>query len=215
MKAAAAASLELHRILPGGAKIDITLTPEVTGMSTDSHQRQGGDLRGRGPVSLDLSTCVNPYGPPDTVMQALRSLPPERHPEPTPTRPPATSRRPTPPTSASLPASWSPGRGTSDLIWTLARQLDGKTTGLPLPAYTEFRQAFPQARTFGGGPSTHPLEILDDAMRACDAVIISNPHNPTGQLLHRGDLAESRKRTPAACWWPMSPTWTSCPATPP
>ena len=168
---------------------------QVTAMSTGSHQRQGGDLRGRGPVSLDLSTCVNPYGPPGTVMEALRSLPPEAiraHPYQAAGDVEAAYAAYLGQPAGQLVA----GRGTSDLIWTLARHLDGKTTGLPLPAYTEFRQAFPRARTFGGGPSTHPLEILDTAMRACDAVIISNPHNPTGQLLHPGDLAGIARRHP-------------------
>lgn len=157
-------------------------------MSTSSHQRQGGDLRGRGPASLDLSTCVNPYGPPATVMQAIRSLPPDvirAHPYQAAGDIEAAYAAYLGQPAGQLAA----GRGTSDLIWTLARHLDGKTTGLPLPAYTEFRQAFPRAHTFGGGPSAHPLEILDNAMRACDAVIISNPHNPTGQLLRPGDLA--------------------------
>ena len=90
------------------------------------------------------------------------------------------------------------GRGASDLIWTLARHLDGKTTGLPMPAYTEFRRAFPQARPFGGGASTHPAEVLDEAMQACDAVIISNPHNPTGQVIQAADLAAVAARHPAS-----------------
>jgi histidinol-phosphate/aromatic aminotransferase/cobyric acid decarboxylase-like protein len=164
-------------------------------MSTGS-PRQGGDLRGRGPVSLDLSTCVNPYGPPDTVMETLRSLPPDAirtHPYQAAGDVEASYAAYLGQPAGQLVA----GRGTSDLIWTLARHLDGKTTGLPLPAYTEFRQAFPLARTFRGGPSTHPLDVLDTAMQACDAVIISNPHNPTGQVLQRGDLADIARRHPA------------------
>ena len=43
-------------------------------MSTDARHRQGGDLRDLGPIRLDLSTCVNPYGPPGTVVQALRGM---------------------------------------------------------------------------------------------------------------------------------------------
>ena len=62
-----------------------------------------------------------------------------------------TSRRPTRSYTGQPAGEFAAGRGTSDLIWSLARHLDGKTTGLPLPAYTEFRRAFPQARPFGGG----------------------------------------------------------------
>jgi histidinol-phosphate aminotransferase len=80
----------------------------------------------------------------------------------------------------------------------LARQFDGKTAGLPLPGYTEFRRAFPQARSFGGGPSTHPAEVLDAAMATCDVVIVSNPHNPTGQVIARPDLTDVAARHPAS-----------------
>lgn len=165
-------------------------------MNADSQHRQGGDPRGRGPVRLDLSTCVNAYGPPDTVIEALRSLPPEAiraHPYQAADDVEAAYAAYLGQPQGELIA----GRGTSDLIWTLARHLDGKTIGLPLPAYTEFRQAFPQARTFGGGPCAHPLGVLDTAMRACDAIIISNPHNPTGQILPRADLAGIAAQHPA------------------
>ncbi len=103
-----------------------------------------------------------------------------------------TSRPPTRTYTGQPADEFAAGRGTSDLIWSLARHLDGKTTGLPMPAYTEFRRAFPQARPFGGGASTHPASVLDEAMQACDAVIVSNPHNPTGQVIERADLAGGR-----------------------
>jgi len=166
-------------------------------MKDETRARQGGDLRGRSPIHLDLSTCVNPYGPPNAVLEALRDMP-------------ADAVRMHPYTAAgdvesayaqdtSQPAAeFVAGQGTSDLIWSLAWHLGGKTVGLPLPAYTEFRQAFPHAQTFGGGPSTHPVEVLDEAMVACDVVLISNPHNPTGQLIHRSDLAALARRHPGS-----------------
>ncbi len=164
-------------------------------MSNENHERQGGDLRGRSQVRLDLSTCVNPYGPPDAVLHALRNVPAEvvrAHPYEA---------------AADVELAYAEffgrpagefvaGQGASELIWTLARHFHGKTAGIPLPAYTEFRQAFPDARRFGGGPATHPHEILDHAMRACDVVIVSNPHNPTGQVMQRDSLAEAARRHP-------------------
>lgn len=164
-------------------------------MNTESPVRQGGDLRGSGPVQLDLSTCVNPYGPPDAVLAALRDMPASA----VRAHPYGAARRVE---SAYAEYTCRPvtefvaGRGTSDLIWSLAQHLGGKTVGLPMPSYTEFRQAFPQARRFGGGPSTHPAELLDEAMRACYAVILSNPHNPTGQVIQRDDLIEIASRHP-------------------
>jgi histidinol-phosphate aminotransferase len=166
-------------------------------MNAHNPGRQGGDLRGRGPVQLDLSTCVNPYGPPDAILATLRNMP-------------ESAVRMHPYAAASdveaaygehlgqPAAEFSAGRGASDLIWMLARQFDGKAAGLPLPGYTEFRRAFPRARPFGGGPSTHPAEVLDEAMRACDVVIVSNPHNPTGQVIQQRDLADVALRHPAS-----------------
>jgi histidinol-phosphate/aromatic aminotransferase/cobyric acid decarboxylase-like protein len=166
-------------------------------MTRDNLDRQGGDLRDLGPVQLDLSTCVNPYGPPDGVLAALRGMSADairRHPYGAAEDVEAAYASYTGQPAAGFAA----GRGTSDLIWSLARDLDGKIIGLPLPAYTEFRRAFPQARPFGGGASTHPASVLDEAMQACDAVIVSNPHNPTGQVIGRADLADVASRHPGS-----------------
>jgi histidinol-phosphate aminotransferase len=171
--------------------------PEVAGMTGRDGEFQGGDLRGRGPVRLDLSTCVNPYGPPGAVLDALRALP-------------ASVVRGHPYTAAGdveeayagyvgLPAGdITAGQGTSDLIWALARHFDGRAAGLPLPACTEFRQAFPHARRFGGGPAAHPAEVLDEAMRACGIVIVSNPDNPTGQVTGRDTLTAIARSHPGS-----------------
>jgi histidinol-phosphate aminotransferase len=40
--------------------------------------------------------------------------------------------------------------------------------------------------------------VLDEAMLACDAVIVSNPHNPTGQVIQRADLVEVAARYPGS-----------------
>jgi histidinol-phosphate/aromatic aminotransferase/cobyric acid decarboxylase-like protein len=164
-------------------------------MNDVSRERQGGDLRDCGPVQLDLSTCVNPYGPSDAVLAALRSMPASAvrmHPygaahEVESAYAEYTDRHAT---------EFIAGRGASDLIWSLAQQLEGKTVGLPMPSYTEFRQAFPHARPFGCGPSTHPVEVLDEAMQACNVVIISNPNNPTSQFIQRDDLVGVACRHP-------------------
>jgi histidinol-phosphate/aromatic aminotransferase/cobyric acid decarboxylase-like protein len=166
-------------------------------MSTESRPRQGGDLRGRSPVHLDLSTCVNPYGPPAAVLEALRNMPEDAvrmHPYAAAGDVESAYAQYTGQPAAEFVA----GRGTSDLIWSLAWHLGGKTVGLPLPSYTEFRQAFPQAQPFGGGPTTHTIDVLDDAMTACDVIIMSNPHNPTGQVIHQDDLAGVARRHPGS-----------------
>lgn len=97
-------------------------------MTRDSPERQGRDLRALGPVQLDLSTCVNPYGPPDGVLTALRGMNPDairKHPygaaEDVEAAYAGYTGQPV--------AGFTAGRGTSDLIWSLARHLDGKPPG--------------------------------------------------------------------------------------
>src|SRR6267142_2089255 len=120
-------------------------------MSDQGQVRQGGDPRGRGPVQLDLSSCVNPYGPPDFVLAALRGISASAvrgHPfqatDDVESAYAAYTGQPA--------AEFVAGQGASDLIWSLAQHSAGKSIGLPMPSYTEFRHAFPQARPFGGGP---------------------------------------------------------------
>ena len=50
------------------------------------------------------------------------------------------------------------------------------------------------------GEQRRPLaiEVLDDAMQACDMVLLSNPHNPTGQVIQRSDLTDVAVRHPAS-----------------
>lgn len=158
--------------------------------------RQGGDLRARGPGLLDLSTCVNPYGPPEAVLVALRNMNESAvklHPYGA-----ATEVEELYAQYLGQPAhEFVAGSGTSDLIWSLAQYSDGQVVCLPLPCYTEYRQAFPGARTLGGGPSTHTPEVLDQAMRECRLIILSNPHNPTGQVINRRDLIHVARNNPA------------------
>ena len=150
--------------------------------------RQGGDRQGRGRVDLDLSTCVNPYGPPGAVMAALRNLPESLvrlHPYEAASQVEQAYAR-----YFSQPVDeFVSGRGASDLIWWLSQSFGDASIGLPMPTYTEFLRAFPQARALGGGPSTHTLEVIEDAMRTNDVVVLSNPHNPTGQVIRRDGLA--------------------------
>jgi len=158
---------------------------------------QGGDTRGWTATALDLSTCVNPYGPPPAVMEMLRNISSKdvrSHPYGADLRVQEVyaevTRQPT--------ETLVPGQGTSEFIWHLSHLFLGKRVGLPLPTYTEYRKFFPDAHTYGSGPSTHGLDVLDYAMSACDAVVISNPHNPTGQVLARSDLNDIAARHPSA-----------------
>jgi histidinol-phosphate/aromatic aminotransferase/cobyric acid decarboxylase-like protein len=158
---------------------------------------QGGDIRGLSGSVLDLSTCVNPYGPPPSVMKMLRNISPRNvrsHPYGADHRVEELYAS----TTGQPKNRFTAGQGTSEFIWHLSRTLQEGAVGLPLPAYTEYLRAFPNARRYGSGASSHPIEILDNAMSVNRAVIISNPHNPTGQILPRDDLIEVASRHPAS-----------------
>lgn len=151
--------------------------------------RQGGDQRDRSDIRLDLSTCVNPYGPPPQVMAAIRSVS-EMVVRAHPYDAAADVERLYAGHLGRPAGEFVAGRGTSEFIWILAREMRRYKVGLPLPTYSEFRRAFKRANTYGGGPCTHPVETLHEAMRNSDAVILSNPHNPTGQIIDRQILVD-------------------------
>ncbi|MGH3869026.1 MAG: pyridoxal phosphate-dependent aminotransferase [Pseudonocardiaceae bacterium] len=158
-------------------------------MNDSSLGRQGGDQGNRGGVKLDLSTCVNPYGPPPRVMSVLRNLP-ESLVRAHPYKAAADVERSYAEHLGRPIEEFLAARGTSELIWILAREMQGHKVGLPMPTYSEFLQAFEGAHAYGGGSSTHPVENLDEAMRDSDVVILSNPHNPTGQIIDRQSLVD-------------------------
>ena len=161
----------------------------------DGFGPQGGDP-GRG-VTMDLSTCVNRYGPPPAVLESLRSIEARDillHPYEAP---------------AQLKAlyTWAvgvdgddmlAGRGASEFIWALGRNVDHDTVAVPLPAYTDYLKAFPGRGFTMVGEQVPSLEQLDAALSAAGLVIVSNPHNPTGALLPRDGVLDVARRHPNA-----------------
>ncbi len=146
---------------------------------------QGGDV-GRH-VALDLSSCVNPYGPAPAVLDALREMPADTlrvHPYE------ATS------VVEDLYSKWLcvdrnqlvAVRGASEALWQLARIIAGRRVALPLPTYTEYLRAFPNAVGVENVNPWHSVDQLEDAAEQGDVVVFSNPHNPTGLSLSRSEV---------------------------
>ena len=158
---------------------------------------QGGDPRRMvGGVHIDLSTCVNFYGPPPAVLELLRGgFAPQDlqiHPYPAAERMEAAYAR-----HLGVPASQLvAGRGTTEFIWALSRQLAHASVAVPLPAYTDYLKAFP-GRGFAG-PQIPTIEHVDAALSAASLVIISNPHNPSGVQLDPAELVAAARRHPRA-----------------
>jgi histidinol-phosphate/aromatic aminotransferase/cobyric acid decarboxylase-like protein len=156
---------------------------------------QGGDPR-RG-VDMDLSTCVNRYGPAPAAIAALHGIEPADivlHPYEAAPRLVALYRDATGVRDGAMIA----GRGASEFIWAMGRELDHAAVQVPIPAYTDYLKVFP-GRGFNPMAAQIPsLEQIDAALNAAGAVIISNPHNPTGAHLDPDGLIAVAAAHPAA-----------------
>jgi histidinol-phosphate aminotransferase len=101
---------------------------------------QGGDpTRG---VTIDLSTCVNRYGPAPFAVAALHAIEPQDillHPYDAAVRLKSVYHWATGVAVDDLVA----GRGASEFIWAMGREVDHGTAAIPLPGYTDYLKAFP------------------------------------------------------------------------
>jgi histidinol-phosphate aminotransferase len=164
---------------------------------TDDFGPQGGDPRRMsGAVHIDLSTCVNFYGPPPAVHALLRGgIDPaglQIHPYAASERMEALYAGLLGVPAGELVA----GRGTTEFIWALSRQVAHGSVAVPLPGYTDYLKAFPGRGLRGG--QVPSIEHFDAALAASALVIVSNPHNPSGVALPPGELVEAARRHPAA-----------------
>ena len=156
---------------------------------------QGGDPSRRAVgVRLDLSTCVNRYGPPPAAGAVLTGF--------------TLSELQIHPYAAAgdVAAAYAgllgvetrtlvAGRGTTEFIWALGRQVPHERVAVPLPAYTDYLRAFPGRGYEGSRPAPVPsLRLVDEAMAEAGLVIVSNPHNPSGVCLDPDGLLEIAAR---------------------
>jgi histidinol-phosphate/aromatic aminotransferase/cobyric acid decarboxylase-like protein len=150
---------------------------------------QGGDPRRLADgIRLDLSTCVNRYGPPPAARSVLSGIDGQDlqiHPY-------AAVDQVAGAYAALLNLDGDQlvaGRGTTEFIWAFGRQVPHETVAVPLPAYTDYLKAFPGRGFAGSDPAAVPtLALVDEAMRGAGFVILSNPHNPSGVCLDRDGL---------------------------
>lgn len=159
----------------------------VSGTRVDHLGPQGGDAAAG--TLLDLSSCVNPYGPAPAALAVLRDLAPEvlrDHPYRAAAALEDLYRRRLAQPEGELVAT----RGASEAIAHLATALAGRSVALPLPTYTEYLRYFSvDHRIAARGDRSHSVDQLDRAAASADVVVLSNPHNPTGTLLPMGELA--------------------------
>lgn len=163
--------------------------------SVDGFGAQGGDPR-RG-VDMDLSTCVNRYGPAPAAVAALQSLPASDmvlHPYDAAERIVELYRWATGVDGGTMIA----GRGASEFIWAMGREVGHSDVRVPLPAYTDYLKAFPGRGFSISGEQIPTVEQVDAALDSANVVIISNPHNPTGTLLEPKGLIAAADAHPNA-----------------
>ena len=156
---------------------------------------QGGDPS-RG-VDMDLSTCVNRYGPAPAAIAALHSISAADillHPYDAAEKLVDLYRWATGVRGGAMIA----GRGASEFIWAMGRELDHADVHVPLPAYTDYLKAFPGRGFSLAGEQIPSLEQVDAALDKGGLVIVSNPHNPTGTLLDPKGLIAAADAHPDA-----------------
>jgi histidinol-phosphate/aromatic aminotransferase/cobyric acid decarboxylase-like protein len=154
---------------------------------------------------LDVSVNVNPYGPTAAVVEAIRSAPIDRYPDPTAWR----ARLAIAQSIGATPERIVLGNGAVDLIWTLvrARLPAGRSAVIVEPAFSEFRAAVGAAggrivtwRALPEAGFAVDLAAVAHAIRSCDAALVylSNPANPTGVLVDTTAISRFARGVPSA-----------------
>lgn len=148
--------------------------------------------------TIDLATGLNRYGPPQAVLDALRSLSAAD----VALRPSRAAERLEAAYARVLdvdPTELIAGRGPSEFLWGLGRMVPHHSVAVPLPAWGEVLEVFP-GRGFSRFPGEQmpSVEQVDEALECFELVVISNPQMPSGLTLDRGGLLETARRHPAS-----------------
>ncbi|MFB6984613.1 aminotransferase class I/II-fold pyridoxal phosphate-dependent enzyme [Streptomyces sp. NPDC056297] len=176
-------------------------------LQRDPSEVQGGDLTHlpHGLITLDLGLCTNRLGPPPAAIAALhdfldhhahRLMPP---PYETPRPPYRADRRYLQAFADRLGVDEQDmlaGRGVTEFLVILARLLRLSNVAVITPEYTETMLRFSYADFCGpadGVQDTVELRLrrLCLAMRTHDYVVLSNPSNPLGHYIPRGQLLQA------------------------
>ncbi|MCX7794304.1 MAG: threonine-phosphate decarboxylase CobD [Thermodesulfovibrionales bacterium] len=148
---------------------------------------------------IDFSASVNPLGPPDSVMNALRDNPVilRHYPDPCSWE----LRRAIADEHNIEPDRVITGNGSTELIYLLVRSLRPKRALIPAPTFSEYERA---CRIYGSEVEIYHLYeedkfdidpdkfisslITSYSSRSFNMVFLCNPNNPTGRLMKREDV---------------------------
>jgi len=149
-------------------------------------------------VILDFSASINPLGPPESALSAiknglegLRNYPDPNYPQ----------LRAALGNWHNIPPEWIlPGNGAAELLTWAARELaELEAVYLLKPAFRDYTRAL---EAFGANIASCPLEVAKMAENQTQkqrlalaapnpsqcGLLLNNPHNPTGQLFSREDI---------------------------
>jgi histidinol-phosphate aminotransferase len=171
----------------------------MSGISYAATHRQGGDLRGlAGDAYLDLSTCVNLFGPPPAVRKALQDLD-ARNLRSHPYESEASFQREYAGYLAVDPGLLVPGRGITEFIHILTRLLPADRIAVVTPDYTDsIRRVGNHLPPVRGELDTVETRLrrIEAGMARYDYIVTSNPNNPLGLHIPVADLAEVCRMNP-------------------
>lgn len=149
---------------------------------------------------LDFSANLNPLGPPEGVLEIFRTATPELLAAYPDTEAPGLRRR-LEARHGLRPAQLILGHGGAALLMLALRALAPRRVLVPVPCFREQPRAIAAC-----GAVMVPLPMpgmaldlmaLERALGGCDAVLLTNPHNPTGQCLSKALLLGLMDRHPA------------------
>ncbi|MDI6815645.1 MAG: threonine-phosphate decarboxylase CobD [Actinomycetota bacterium] len=151
---------------------------------------------------VDFSSNINPYGPPESVLAAVRraveriSEYPEQEAESF-VAAAADALRVDP---KNIVAS----NGSIELIYLIPQAWDVKRALLLVPSFTEYELALKKTgaqiiyeKALDGATA---LARLEEASREADMAIIGNPNNPCGYAIGRSDLLKLIDERPGCLW---------------
>jgi histidinol-phosphate aminotransferase len=158
----------------------------------DERRRRASSAR------LDLSGQVNRYGPPETVLRAIRGI--SAH--DIQADPSDVSARLLDRYAERLgvdPSELVAARGPLQFLRAIAARVPVRSVAVPLPAPAETLAVFPGCGVQADdGTPVRTAAQVDAAMDGADLVVISNPDLLTGVTLDPEALAEVAKRHPAS-----------------
>lgn len=179
--------------------------PRLHGGLNEAELEGLGKVHGRseGEGWVDFSVNLNPYGPPESVVRAVREAPFRDYPD----SEAYWLRRELGEHAGVDPDRIVFGNGAADLMWTLARTVCGPETPVAIvePTFAEFGAAVEACRSPRLSWRTHADEDFDLQAEGLSRMIeregvrvlyICNPNNPTGTHRSPGSLRELAERHP-------------------